>query len=281
MRETIIIQYQGQENWHYNDCGWIANNINDCFCPADLKPEGYPIPKDFKIEKPSFGKDCPCGKPTRCFCHTDGGHAVCCEECKNYCKPVSSQSEPKSACCEKCSRHDNFCVPSCYPKHCHFAGCVCHKHLHKCTGTGSCGRCNPNIQGYTGGGGIGYGDSSGGYGSSGLSNNQSIPESEEERIWGSPTRKIDCSSQKTIEQIEHGNASQSTKSLDWIADFDNTDFYREEWKDTLKELKSFMAEKIEEARKKAKNELNESMNEYIKGIETDAREQGRQEERAN
>lgn len=29
-------------------------------------------------------------------------------------------------CCHECGRHDNFCVPSCYPTHCHNAACKCH-----------------------------------------------------------------------------------------------------------------------------------------------------------
>lgn len=33
----------------------------------------------------------------------------------------------KPKCCRECSRHDNFCIPSCYPEHCHNQSCPCHK----------------------------------------------------------------------------------------------------------------------------------------------------------
>lgn len=41
-----------------------------------------------KDPKPSFGKNCPCGKSIACLCHSDGGHIVCCAECKDYCNEI-------------------------------------------------------------------------------------------------------------------------------------------------------------------------------------------------
>jgi len=44
--EKKLVKYDGHRKWHYEDCRFIAEDAGVCNCPAGLKPEKYPLPKD-------------------------------------------------------------------------------------------------------------------------------------------------------------------------------------------------------------------------------------------
>lgn len=91
--EQTIIQYKGLD-WHYSDCIFLTDS-GYCKCPSDLKPEGYPLPKDMNTPNSQNKIECNACKISPnggiCFEHRTSSHSQTAF--------VNSQSEPKSACC--------------------------------------------------------------------------------------------------------------------------------------------------------------------------------------